>query len=242
MTLLRWLALALPACASGASPDVGGDASASADAGQATIDGAPVDAPALRTLSQTTSQQLEPATSIACPATTAGTAANNYYRVFDLVAYGIDRDFHVTQVSFQVEHSDQIGGSGGSTVVVRVGTYAGTPADTLVPADMVILASTPAIGVPEILEDLGPPATTPGGTVIAPISATIPTGSKLLVEVDSPDGNNSHYLYLGANNDGEAGAGYILAPRCGVSVPTSISTVSDPDVPVHLLLTVSGAY
>lgn len=239
------LVLALAACAGCASggPDAATDASTgSNDATPITIDSMMVDVPSARTLSQTQSDQIEAATSIACPAASGGTAANNYYRVFDLAAFGITGDFHVTQVSFQVEHCDDIAGAAGATMAVRVGTYSGVMGDTLTAADMTILASNPNVLVPEVIEDLGPPAVTPGGTVNAPLSATIPAGSKLLVEVDAPDGDGTYYFYMGANNDGESAPGYILAPRCSVTVPTNVSTVTSPAVPVHLLLTVSGTY
>jgi hypothetical protein len=238
------LVVAMAGCAQGGTPDVTPDASGSGS-NMVTIDASLVDmppGPQQKTLSQTTSTTLKPAKSIACPATTSGTAANNYYRVFDLAAFGITTDFEITQVSFQVEHCDQLSGSAGATVAVRVGTYNGTPGTTLALSDMTILASNPNVIVPEVIEDLGPPATTPGGVVNAPITATIPAGKKLLVEVDAPDGNTQYYFYMGANDDGEAGFGYILSPRCNVTVPTSISTVAEPDVPVHLLLTVTGTY
>jgi hypothetical protein len=205
-----------------------------------TIDSTPIDGPMVRTLSQTSSESLEPVTSIACPAPSSGTAANNYYRVFDLASYGITTEFHVTQVAFQVEHCHDFISSAGASVAVRVGTYSGTPDDTLVNANMTLLASNSNVLVPEVIEDSGPPATTPGGTVISPIMATIPAGEKLLVEVDAPNGDSSYALYLGANNDGETAPAYVLAPQCSADVPKNINLIVNK--PVHLLLTVSGWY
>lgn len=203
--------------------------------------------PELRTLSQTTSDMIEAEKSIACPASASGTAANNYYRVFDLAALGITSDFSVTEVSFQVEHCNKFSDDSGCPVTVRVGTYDGVPGDTLATSAMTLLASNSNITVPEVIEENG---VTPGGTVHAPIAATVPGGSKMFVEVDAPDGNTLYQLYLGANDDGESGFGYILAPKCFATVPTNISSVEDPDGPggpmpfkqVHLLLTVTGTY
>jgi hypothetical protein len=203
--------------------------------------------PDLQTLSQTTSSTLEAEASIACPATVSGTAANNYYRVFDLAAHGITTDFEVTQVSFQVEHCNHLTSDVGCPVTVRVGTYDGTPDATLSASAMSILASNSNVTIPEVIEMNG---STPGGTVNAPITATVPAGSKLLVEVDAPDGNTTYSFYMGANKGGESGFGYILAPKCNTTVPTNISAVEDPDGPggpmpfkqVHLLLTVTGTY
>jgi hypothetical protein len=236
------VALGLAGCASAGGPDVTLDGSVTSDGTTITIDsGVTVDAQRAMTLSQTASSMLEAGTSIACPSATTGTAANSYYRVFDLAAFGITTPFMVSQVSFQVEHCNQLAGNNGAVVAVRVGTYRGTPGTTLATADMTILASNPNVQVPEVIEDPGPPATTPGGTANAPISATIPAGDKLLVAVET-DGTGQYEFYMGANNDGETGAGYILAPRCGVTVPTSISTVGNPPAPIHLLVTVTGTY
>lgn len=225
----------LAACALGGAPDQPVDGAVDSR----LVDAMP-DSPAARTLSQTSSEMLEPAGSIACGAAN-GTAANNYYRVFDLAAFGITTSFNVTQVSFQVEHCDQVNGSSGASVAVRVGTYNDTPGATLLPAMMTILASNPAVMIPEVIEDLGPPATTPGGTVIAPIAATIPAGKHLLVEVDAPNGANSYAFYMGANDSPETAPAFILAPTCGINTPTNINTVAS-NTAVHLLLTVTGTY
>lgn len=57
--------------------------------------------------------------------------------------------------------------------------------------------------------------------------------------------HNQHFLYIGANNDGESAPGYVLAPTCtsnGVAItkPTNISTLSSTAPAVHLLITVTG--
>ena len=207
------------------------------DSSMVMIDAPP--GPQTRTLTQTTTQTLKAGNSIACGNST-GTRANNYYRVFDLPAMGITGAFNVSQVSFQVEHCHHNSGIG-CTVAVRVGTYSAAPGATLATANMAILASNASVAVPEIIENPGPPPSTPGGTVNAPITATIPAGSKLLVEVDAPDGANIYSFYMGSNDGGEAGLGYIVAPICSINVPTSISSVGTA-APRHLLLTVTGTY
>lgn len=100
------------------------------------------------------------------------------------------------QVSFGIEHCDQINGSAGAVVAVRVGTYNGTPGNQLELSAMTIPASNPTVQVPKVIETNG---VTPGGMVNAPITATIPAGQKLLVEIDAPDGHNQYFLYLGAS-------------------------------------------
>lgn len=242
------LLVGLAACASG------GRDNAAVDAAPVTVDGAVVvdsgvmpDAPPgvmTRTLTQTTTMAIEGNTSIACANNPPGTNANNYYRVFDLPAAGITTGFKVTQVQFGVEHCDQINGTAGAVVAVRVGTYDGVPGAQLDQAVMTVLASNPTVQVPEVIESNG---VTAGETITAPISATIPAGKQMFVEIDAPDGHNQYYLYLGANNDGESGFGYVLAPGCSsngvpITKPTNISSVSATFPAVHLLITVTGQY
>lgn len=228
--------LLLGACASGGQPDV-------PDAPRVDgmhVDTVVIDAPPMQTLSQTASNTMEPGTSQTCQAMSSGTAANNYYRVFDLAAFNITSDFLVSSVSFQVEHCDDLTGTNGATVVVRVGTYSGTPGETLTLANMTLLKSVNGVAIPEVIEDLGPPPVSAGATVNVPISATIPAGQKMFVEIDAPDGNGLYELYMGANNDGEMGFGYVLAPTCTINAPTNISTLAGE--PLHLLISVSGSY
>jgi len=243
------LAIVLVGCASAGTPDQMG----TPDGNQQQSDGnsmtmkdssmVMIDAPAgpmTRTLSQTTTNTLKAGNTIACSGS-GTTRANNFYRVFDLPALGITTAFAVTKVSFQIEHCHHNSGIG-CTVAVRVGTYSATPAATLNTANMTILASNASVVVPEVIENTTvTPPTTPGGTVNAPITATIPAGSKLLVEVDS-DGANTFAFYMGSNDGGENGFGYILAPAtgCAITTPTNISQVAA--APVNLLLTVTGTY
>lgn len=201
------------------------------------IDSRLIDAgPTTVTLSQTTSQAIKPQGSIACAVNTDNTTrANNYYRVFDLAAAGITTEFSVTKVSFQIEHCTP-----GATVAVRVGTYSGTTGGTLNTGAMTILASNPSVAVPQVIEAPGPPPTTPGGTVDAPVNAKIPAGQKLLVEVDAPDGNGVYSFFMAANDGGESQPAYVMAPDCTVNTPTNISTAAGQTV--NLLLTVTGTY
>ncbi len=242
------LVLALAGCASAGNGEAtidgngGGSGSGSGSGGgSGEINDAPMappidSGPTTRTLSQTTTNNLKALGSIACANQTSGTTrANNYYRVFDLAAAGITTAFTVSQVSFQIEHCQP-----GTTVAVRVGTYSGTPGATLTPANIAILASNPNVAVQQVVENTTPPASTPGGTVNAPITATIPAGQKLLVEVDAADGNNVYSFYMGANDGGESAPGYVMAPTCNINTPTSITQAAG--APVHLLLTVTGQY
>ena len=244
--------LLLVVCASAGAPEVGGHGDAGFTHADSSTMHPPIDAyvnlidappgQQTKTLKQTTSDTLRAITSIACPATDVGTSANNYYRVFDLATFGVTTDFHVTQISFQVEDCDTLAGNG-TTVAVRVGTYSGTPGATLVAANMTVLASNANVQVPEVVEDVNA-MTTPGGLVNAPINATIPAGGKVFVELDVPDGDFDHFFYPGANTGGQSAPGYMSSPQCTPpgTTPQDIGTVPNPDTEIDLLLTVTGTY
>ena len=199
------------------------------------IDGAVV--PNSVTLSQTTSATLTSRHAIACPGSDGvGTSQNSYYRVFDLAAAGITTAFVVSKVSFQIEDSESAAGNG-SVVAVRVGTYTGTPGATLTPASIVVASSNDTVQVPEVDEV----TTSPGGTVDAPVTATIPAGSQMVVEVDSADGTDLWQFYMGTNAGGESGKSYISTQSQCTNpgkTPKVISAVAAAEV--DLLLTVTG--
>ncbi|MEO8552160.1 MAG: hypothetical protein ABI678_19415, partial [Kofleriaceae bacterium] len=135
-----------------------------------------------KTLDENTSDTLVQFTAPACGTTTT-TDVNTYWRVFDLATNGITTDFHITQVSFQVDTSS------GQTAQVKVGTYNGTPGANLATGSMAVAASNLAVTIP---------STTTGATVTVPFTnAVILAGKKVYVEIDSPA---SGYMYMGANS------------------------------------------
>ena len=189
----------------------------------------PIDAPpgmTTKTLDENSSDINVQGTAPACGTSTA-TDVNNYYRVFDLPTFGINTDFHITHVDFQVDLCT------GETVTVNVGVYNGTPGTSISTGSMMQVASNTTVTVP---------STTTGATVpVAFTNATIPAGKKLYVEIKSPAGGK---FYIGANTAGESGAGYIGATKCNLTVatPQDISSVSADYPVVNILMTVTGTY
>lgn len=200
-----------------------------------------------KTLSQTTNDTLAGGNSVACPAANGdpGTSENHFYRVFDLSTFGISTAFTVTGVSFQVEDCESVAGNG-TTVNVHVGTYSGaTGGSTLTAANLTEVSSATGVAVPEV-DETG--TTTPGATINVPMAATIPAGSKLYVEIESPDGDNDHQFYIGTTTGGQSAPSYVSAG--GVTTPVCSppgKTPTDPDTlvtngNVAFLLTVTGQY
>lgn len=198
-----------------------------------------------KTLDQNASDALAAGTSAICPdaANDDGSGESHYYRIFDLAAEGVTRDFNISGVTFQVEDAFAISTQ---SVTINVGTFSGAMGgNTFELSALSAPLGTATSVVPDVDENRNTtPPTTPGATVTAPLAATIPAGSKLYVEIASPDGTGDHYLYLGANTSGERNPGYLHAPNC-TDKPTSFAsltqTLSSPRS-AALLVTVTGTY
>jgi hypothetical protein len=211
----------------------------------AAIDARPIDAPPGEqtvTLTQTTTNTLLANNVIACAynpeSGNIGTAANTYYRVFNLGSAGITGPFTTSQVTFQVEDCESANDDG-TTLAVRVGTYSGTIGTTITASDITIIDSNNSVAVPEVDEGSN---STPGATVTAPISALIPADSQLVIEVDAPDGENTYQFYMGTNASGETADSYWSAATCSPpgTTPENMGTVAGHEV--DFLMTVTGTY
>ncbi|NLG63539.1 MAG: hypothetical protein GX539_14975 [Candidatus Cloacimonetes bacterium] len=200
-------------------------------------DGPPVDAaPVNVTLSQTTSPALVSPASIACGNNADNTTAeNSWYRVFRLDDAGVTRDLNVISVSFGVQDAE-----GQPQVQVKLGTYTGStqpPPTQLVTTQITPLATT-SFTVPNI-------TSTAPMMVNVPISATVPAGSQLVVEVFAPDfAGTGKMFWIGGNTSGESAPSYVRAPSCSIAQPQSVQMVASGAgiTPPHLVITVQGSY
>ena len=122
------------------------------------------------TLTQTPGASFDQAHTPTCVNRASGseTKENSWFRVFPLADHGISGTFHVTQVSFGV-----IEAAGNPNVQVKLGTYSGTPGDTLTTGQITPIGAT-MVAVPDS-----------GATqwVSAPLSADVAAGSTLVVEL-----------------------------------------------------------
>ncbi|HEY5920827.1 MAG TPA: hypothetical protein VIV11_04115 [Kofleriaceae bacterium] len=194
------------------------------------------------TLSQTTNNTMAVGLAIACSSSILnvpiGTRDNSWYRVFKLSDYGIAGAFNVQRVTF---YSDYAWGGTGVTqpATVKIGTYAGTlEADTLTVASITPITSKP-ITIPDAdsSDGVDPP-------VITDLTATIPAGANLLVEIALPDGyNDGNFFYIGVSAGGETKKGYIRATPagCNMTAPKSLTSATGINRPDNsILLTVTG--
>jgi hypothetical protein len=250
MKTLMLVSLVLAGCAvadhagfsSGAARDAGAelDASGPADAAARPLDAAEPDAaaapdghiPTAITLTQVSTNALA-AASLGCGVGT-DTSQQAYYRVFDLAAMGITGPLALSSVDFGVQSAD-----GTQSITVRVGTYSATPGATLDvggsdwgAGDVAPLAATTT----------NVNASASGTIVSAPITATVPADSRLIVEIASPDDSskNNSSFFLGASSGSETAAGFYWSPGCDATPPGTPASLGQGVVP--FVITATGTF
>ena len=230
---MRRLLLAglLVGCASAGSPDQNPNTDGSTTDGKtadAGIDARMPDAAIMTTLTQLVSTTNASGNSVVC-----NSGENSWYRVFALADHNITGAFNVQSVTFGVQEA-----AGSPIVNIRVGTYGAVPGATLNTA-MITNVNQTTHQVPAF--------TNPGGNVTVPITAMIPAGSRLIVEV-AKSGTNTAGLHfvVGASNAGETKSGYVRAPTCndggGNAITQPITTAAAGRPTAHLNIVVTGMH
>lgn len=190
-------------------------------------------APVTVTLTQVSTNALA-ASSLACSGN-GTTSKQAYYRVFDLAAHGITTPLAVSSIAFGVQSED-----GTQVVTVNVGTYGVAPGTTLnVGASTADFAGS-VTPLATATKTLTPAAT---GTIVSvPITATVPGGSRLIVEIRSPDDTalTNVALFLGASSGTETTPGFFWSPDCGAVPPGTPVELGQTAVP--FLITATGIY
>lgn len=207
-------------------PDAGGG-------GGDPVDGAPappIDAGLVQVqLTHSASLDVVGFTSVTC-----FEAVNSYYRVFDLAAEGITGPLDVDKVTFGVEEC--VSGSGGLQATVLLHTLDGP----LRLANLTQVARQDTV-IPDVAE---PGEDEVGGLLHeVPMSARVPAGSVLVVEVTHPGLNQDQQLLMGANRAGQDGPTFLRAPECDTNEPTDSDDIEDKggnNVVMHWVLVVDG--
>jgi hypothetical protein len=197
--------------------------------GEPEVDGAPAHQPGPVSLTQSNSLDVLGSNSVAC-----FEAVNSYYRVFNLEQAGITGELEVSRVTFGVEEC--VSGTGGIGATVVLHTLQGR----FVLANLTQVARAETV-IPDVAE---PGAGQVGGILHGvPIAATVPGGSKLVVEVTHPGLGADQTLLMGSNRDGQTGPTYLRAPDCNTDEPTDSDLLEDADgdrVTMHWVLVVDG--
>jgi hypothetical protein len=162
-------------------------------------------------LTDSVSQDIITGNSFACTDPGTGfTFENHYSRPFNLPSLGIDGFVDVCEVDFAVEGAISIAGSQTVTVYLFY-----TPAGTF-PNGPLTLIGTFAVDVPDQALNI----------ISVPVTATVPSGSELVVDVASEDGVvNGSAFSIGSNNLGQTAPSYLTAPDCGIATPTDLADI-----------------
>jgi len=187
------------------------------------------------TLTQTRRTTITDGNSFACMSSSGATAQNSYYRVFALDDFDITTPLHVTQVDFGIERADAGSNATAQPATIKIGTYGANPVGTTLDPAQIVPNTEVAVMIPDGRRT----------RMTVPIEVDAAPGSRLIVELNLPDGTNtdSHFL-IGSNADGERQPGYLSATAagCQLDVPTTMQSVAaslmrdDADI----LLTVTG--
>jgi hypothetical protein len=164
-------------------------------------------------ITESNSQSIITGNSVSCNAGGLHTD-NHYMRVFDLPLIGITQAINITSVDFGIEEA--------AGVAVKNYTLAGP----LLFANLTPIASQPVTVLDQSLTIMN-----------VPISASIPAGSLLVVEIFTPNGQTAgNSFFIGSNNLGETAPSYLAAPDCGVSEPVTTASLGFPGM--HIVMNV----
>jgi hypothetical protein len=153
-------------------------------------------------------------------------AENSYYRSFPLADHGVVGAFTISSVSFAIEEA-----SGGTQpATIKLYSYNGVSGGgTLDSTQFVLLAS------------LNISITDQTATIVSyPMTAIVPAGGTVVMEVLTPDSTTGQIFFIGSNAAGQTKPSYIRAPDCGAAIPTSIANLGFPSM--HQIMTITGTY
>lgn len=176
---------------------------------QEYFNGGPIVNFAPQTITQSTSQVIT--RGIACASHPNYSRDNNMFRVFNLPGdFGITNGFEVNTVEFAIEATNiPVGYDITANIYsTTVGTF---PGGTLTLQGTAYYTATDADSF----------------TIVSlPLSATIPAGEAMVMELVIWDGEaDGNYLAFGTNEEAQTGPSYIQAAECGANVPTPLTAL-----------------
>ena len=182
--------------------------------------------PGTMTLRQTSDDKIDSNLVFACTNADQTTADTSWYRIFSLDEAGISGTFTIDKVTLGVAKS-----VGTPSASVKVGVYLGQfPAGALDPAQ-ITMATSASVPIP---------ASGIATSVAIPITAAIPAGSKIAVEVDIADQTGTgNQVDIGSSDSAQTHPAYIRTPKCGNNSPITTVTAGLPNA--AFVLTVEGA-
>jgi hypothetical protein len=224
MRTLRMLAIAgISCCWAAASTAAAYLPAAHSPAGVATASApAPEGGCGPIVLSQSSAQNIVPDNSVSCNADGTVHVENSYYRAYDLAAF--PTGFSICAVEVGIQSAAGAGGSQPVTFNIYANTGGAFPSGS----SMLLMSRTVLVS-------------DQAGTVLSvPVSAGVPSGSQMVVEVLTPDGQAAgNSFFIGSNAAGESAPSFLRAPSCGVVAPAT--TVASGFPGMHIVLNARGS-
>lgn len=158
--------------------------------------------------------------SVGCP--TAG-AVNTFSRSFKLTDFDITETWYVSQVEFGIQSY-----FAGNNVTIKLSTtsqgYPGGYPGSLTQLSTQTVTFTEEGDQLFILKQV-------------PITATVPAGSELVVEISGAD------FFIGGNKAGSEAPSFLMAPDCGATVPADVKGLGEPGDfdDVNFVINVTGS-
>ena len=158
------------------------------------------------------------------PFTWCDRSDHHFYRSFRLRDFNVHGAFAVTSVTVGIERA--LAGGAGTTQPLQVTLHTVT-------GEMQVANLAPLVSTTVQVSDQA------FSLLEVPITATVPAGATLVIEVTVPDGRQQrHVLYPGTNRLGETAPSYLRAPGCDVWNVASFAALGRKDT--GLVLSVSG--
>lgn len=150
---------------------------------------------------------------------------NSYFRCFTLSDFGITNNFTVSSVQIGVEQATS--GSGGTQPVSCRLYTSSQPFPNGYPGSLTQIGS---------IDDNVPDQSLSLYTFN--VSGVAPAGSRLVVEIFTPDGQTAgNSFFIGSNSAGETAPSYLLATDCSVTVPTPTGDIGFPNMQIVMSVT-----
>ncbi len=190
-------------------------------AGMTTVNNGSARTMSPQVITYNVTQNISPGLEIACASPTSF-RDNSLYVDFDLENhFGIVSDFEVESVEFAI---GTISTPSSFPITVNVWSSMGDfPTGTMTLQGTAVHTATSA----------------QAATIVSvPLTATVPLGQKMVVELKLvDDGTDTHNMRFGCNNDGFMGESWIMAEVCGAPTPTPFANLS---ISQDLILNVIG--
>lgn len=76
-------------------------------------------------------------------------------------------------------------------------------------------------------------------SLVVPLTASIPAGAEMIVEISVPDGSAAQdVFYPGSNSQAQSGPTYVYAPGCGGTTSVDLADLGDPAS--HVIMSIQG--